>query len=306
VQAFQSCSVQTSATWGLDRISEVALNLDERYVYPTGAGVGVTAYIVDTGIEITHPDFQDRAEWGANFADQDNTDCNGHGTHVAGTVAGQTYGVAKGANLVAVKVLDCSGSGTWEGVVSGIQYVASEHKKRKTASVANMSLGGGKAQVVNDAVTAAIAAGVTFAVAAGNNDGEACLVSPASTPTAITVGATTVANVNGQQIDDRAYFSNYGTCVTLLAPGQMIASDWLDGTVKVISGTSMASPHVAGAAAAYLSANLAATPAQVKAYLSQQATEDVIQLSCLTTETVCKQTPNLLLYSPCAGARTLV
>jgi len=296
-----SCSSQHGADWGLDRIDERAIDLNGVYNYATTAGTGVDAYIVDTGILITHNEFVGRATWGANYADATNDDCNGHGTHVAGTVGGTTYGVAKNVHLIAVKVLGCSGSGSWAGVISGIQYVATQAGITKKPSVANMSLGGGLYTALNDAVAAAVATGVTFVVAAGNNNGDACSFSPASTPTAISVGATSVSGASGSEVDSRAYFSNYGTCVDVLAPGDIIKSAYIGGNTvtRSLSGTSMASPHVCGVAALFLSANPTATPADVLHNLVSNATPGVISMGC--TATACNQTPNLLLHTNCAA-----
>jgi subtilisin family serine protease len=192
-------------------------------------------------------------------------DCHGHGTHVAGTVGGTRYGVAKGVSLHAVKVLDCAGSGTWSGVIAGIDWVTANHA---SPAVANMSLGGSPNQAVNDAVTGSIAAGVTYAVAAGNSAVDACTFSPASTPTALTVGAT-------YWTDARASYSNIGPCVDLFAPGTFITSAWntSDTATAQLSGTSMATPHVAGTAALYLETHPSASPATVAAYLLATATE---------------------------------
>jgi subtilisin family serine protease len=295
-----ACASQSNAVWGLDRIDQRAINLDGTYRYSSTAGTGVDAYIVDTGILTTHTDFGGRAKWGANYADNTNSDCNGHGTHVAGTVGGTTYGVAKKVTLIAVKVLDCAGSGTNTGVISGINYVASQYKSTKRPSVANMSLGGGKSTALNNAVTAAITAGVTFALAAGNENQDACNTSPASTPTAITVGATTIADNGPNDVDERSSFSNFGTCVHILAPGELIKSDWIGSNTatQTISGTSMASPHVCGAAALYLADHPTASPATIKSYLIAQATSGVIDMAC--GGSVCNQTPNRLLYEACA------
>jgi subtilisin family serine protease len=197
-------------SWGLDRIDQRALPLNNSYTYPN-TGAGVTAYIIDTGIRTTHSDFGGRATWGTNTTgDGNNTDCHGHGTHVASTTGGSTYGVAKGVSLIAVKVLNCSGSGTTAGVNSGINFVTSHHTTG--AAVANMSLGGGFSQAQNDAVTASINDGVTYAIAAGNSNANACTFSPASTPAAITLGSST-------NTDARSSFSNIGTCLDLFAPG---------------------------------------------------------------------------------------
>jgi len=202
--------------------------------------------------------------------------------------------------LIAVKVLNCAGSGTWNGVISGIQYVATQAGTTKRPTVANMSLGGGKSTAVNDAVSAAVKAGVSFAVAAGNENQDACNVSPASTPDAITVGATTIDDIEGAETDERSTFSNYGTCVTLLAPGQLIKSAWIGSNTatNTISGTSMASPHACGVAAMYLGLNPMSSPAQVKSWMAANANANMINMIC--TNDVCRKTPNLLLYNACA------
>jgi len=299
VQAI-ACTQQQGADWGLDRVDQVVVNLNGNYQYDSSSGSGVDAYIVDTGILITHSEFGNRATWGANYVDTNNVDCNGHGTHVAGTVGGNTYGIAKSVNLIAVKVLNCAGSGTWNGVISGIQYVATQAGTTKRPTVANMSLGGGKSTAVNDAVSAAVKAGVSFAVAAGNENQDACNVSPASTPDAITVGATTIDDIEGAETDERSTFSNYGTCVTLLAPGQLIKSAWIGSNTatNTISGTSMASPHACGVAAMYLGLNPMSSPAQVKSWMAANANANMINMIC--TNDVCRKTPNLLLYNACA------
>ena len=254
---------QTGATWGLDRIDQRNLPLNSTYTYPNTAS-NVRAYIIDTGIRTTHSDFGGRATWGTNTVDTNNTDCNGHGTHVAGTVGGTKYGVAKSVRLVAVKVLNCSGSGTTAGVISGVNWVTSNAVK---PAVANMSLGGGASTTLDNAVANSINSGITYALAAGNSSANACNSSPARVASAITVGATT-------STDARASYSNYGSCVDIFAPGSSITSAWRtsDTATNSISGTSMASPHVAGAAALVLSANTSYTPAQVASYLTSNAT----------------------------------
>ena len=255
-------ATQTNPPWGLDRIDQRALPLNAAYSYTT-TGAGVTAYIIDTGIRTTHVDFGGRAVHGYDAIDNalPADDCNGHGTHVAGTTGGRTYGVAKGVRLVAVRVLNCAGSGTWAQVIAGINWVTSNHAAGAPA-VANMSLGGGLNSSVNSAVTNSIADGVSYAVAAGNSNANACNYSPASTPNAITVGAT------GSN-DARASFSNFGTCVDIWAPGVGVLSAYYtsDTATASLSGTSMASPHVAGAAARVLQTNPAWTPLQVRNYL---------------------------------------
>ncbi|MFI7429439.1 S8 family peptidase [Micromonospora sp. NPDC049836] len=254
---------QTGATWGLDRIDQRNLPLNSTYTYPNTAS-NVRAYIIDTGIRTTHSQFGGRATWGTNTVDTNNTDCNGHGTHVAGTVGGSTYGVAKGVRLIAVKVLNCSGSGSTSGVISGVNWVTSNAVK---PAVANMSLGGGASSTLDSAVANSISSGVTYGIAAGNSSANACNSSPARVASAITVGATT-------STDARASYSNYGSCVDIFAPGSSITSAWRtsDTATNTISGTSMATPHVVGAAALVLGANPSYTPAQVASYLTTNAT----------------------------------
>ena len=278
----EETDTQTGATWGLTRISERALNLDGIYKYPSTAGRGVTAYILDTGIQTTNADFGGRSSWGTNVVDRDNRDCNGHGTHVAGTIGGTRYGVAKLATLVGVKVLNCQGSGTMAGIVAGVNWVTEHHVAGK--SVANMSLGGGKTPAVNDAVNHMVDSGVFASVAAGNNNGDACNYSPAGASGAVTVAASDNA-------DRKATFSNWGRCVDVYAPGVAITSDWIgsDTATNTISGTSMAAPHVAGVAALYLSEH-ASPPAAAATWIADHATAGVI------TNGGVGGTPNRLLY----------
>ncbi|WP_436492366.1 S8 family peptidase [Actinokineospora sp. HUAS TT18] len=256
-------------SWGLDRVDQRDLPLNQKYTYATTAS-NVTAYIIDTGINLTHNDFGGRATSGRDTVDNDNdaTDCQGHGTHVAGTVGGGAYGLAKGVKLKAVRVLNCSGSGTNAGVIAGIDWVTANHVK---PAVANMSLGGGASTTLDDAVRRSIAAGVTYAVASGNSNANACNYSPARVAEALSVNASDSA-------DARASFSNYGTCTDLFAPGVGITSAWIGGNAatNTISGTSMASPHVAGAAALYLAANPTASPATVNAAIVNAATPNKI------------------------------
>ena len=256
-------ATQTNPPWGLDRIDQRTLPLSGTFTYPNTAS-NVRAYIIDTGIRTTHTQFGGRATWGTNTVDSNNTDCNGHGTHVAGTVGGSTYGVAKQVRLVAVKVLNCSGSGSTTSVVNGVNWVTANAVR---PAVANMSLGGGASTAIDNAVANSIRAGITYAVAAGNSSANACSYSPARTPTAITVGSTT-------NTDARSSFSNYGSCVDIFAPGSGILSAYRtsDTATSTLSGTSMASPHVAGAAALLLSANPGLTPDQVSSSLTSNAT----------------------------------
>ncbi|MFE6132335.1 S8 family serine peptidase [Streptomyces sp. NPDC056437] len=257
-------------SWGLDRIDQRALPANRSYTYPDTAGEGVTAYIIDTGVRITHSDFGGRASYGYDAIDNDNTaqDGNGHGTHVAGTVAGTGHGVAKKARIVGVRVLDNSGSGTTEQVVAGIDWVTRNAVK---PAVANLSLGGGVDPALDTAVRNSIASGVTYVIAAGNDGANASNYSPARVTEAITVGSTT-------STDARSSFSNYGTVLDIFAPGSSITSSWNtgDAATNTISGTSMATPHVAGAAALYLAASRTATPAQVSTALTTAATSGVV------------------------------
>ncbi|WP_418957147.1 S8 family peptidase [Streptomyces tritici] len=280
---------QPGATWGLDRVDQRDLPLSTTYTYGATAS-NVTAYIIDTGIRTSHGEFGGRASVGTDTVGdgQNGQDCQGHGTHVAGTVGGAKYGVAKGVKLVAVRVLGCDGSGTTAGVIAGVDWVTANAQK---PAVANMSLGGSANASLDDAVKRSIASGVTYAVAAGNGlpllglPANACNYSPARVPEALTVGAT-------DSSDRRASFSNYGRCVDLFAPGVNVTSAWKDGdgATNTISGTSMASPHTAGAAALHLAGHPTATPAQVGAALVDNATPDKVQ-NALTGS------PNRLLYT---------
>jgi subtilisin family serine protease len=281
VVALSAAATQTGAEWGLDRIDQRDLPLAKTYVYPNTAA-NVTAYILDTGVRLTHSEIAGRASSGYDFVDRDTnaTDCQGHGTHVAGTVAGKTYGVAKAAKIVAVRVLGCDGSGSYSGIIAGVDWVT---KNAVKPAVVNMSLGGTASAALDAAVQKSIASGVTYAVAAGNENKNACTVSPARAADAITVGAT-------DSKDARASFSNYGTCVDIFAPGVGILSSTKNGdtTTGRMSGTSMATPHVAGAAALYLSTHPSATPAQVRDALVTNATPNKV--------TDPKGSPNKLLF----------
>ncbi|KAJ7736851.1 peptidase S8/S53 domain-containing protein [Mycena metata] len=263
----QESAVQKSAPWGLARVShrnKLSFSTFTRYEYDDEGGKGVDVYVIDTGINIAHQEFQGRASWGKTIPDNDvDEDGNGHGTHCAGTIASRKYGVAKGANVVAVKVLGSNGSGSMSDVIAGVVYAAEQAQAKakaaeaekaatgKTAhkgSVANMSLGGGKSPALDRAVNAAVDAGLHFAVAAGNDNRDACSYSPAAAEKAVTVGASTLG-------DERAYFSNFGSCVDVFAPGLNILSTWTGSptATNTISGTSMASPHTAGLLAYLLS-----------------------------------------------------
>jgi aqualysin 1 len=275
-------TTQSGATWGIDRIDQRALPLSTTYSY-TNTGAGVRAYIIDTGINTSLGDFGGRASSGYDAVDGGAADdCNGHGTHVAGTVGGTKWGVAKGASLIAVRVLDCGGSGSWSGVIAGMDWVAANHV---SPAVANMSLGGGASTAVDDAAKRLIASGVVTAIAAGNgNQGglgqDACKYSPARVPEAITVGAT-------DNTDTKPRFSNYGPCVDIFAPGVNIKSDWFNTAygadyTRTISGTSMATPHVAGVAALYLQSNPGASTSAVANALYANATQGVVKNSSTT------------------------
>jgi len=261
-QLVYTTETQSNAPWGLARVSHrapLSFGTFNKYSYDSTAGEGVTVYIVDTGISIHHVDFEGRARWGITIPDGDeDVDGNGHGTHVAGTIAGKRYGVSKKANVVAVKVLRSNGSGTMSDVIKGVEWVAEDHieslkeaRRRGTSAKgtgANMSLGGGKSRTLDSAVNGAVDAGVHFAVAAGNDNRDACDYSPAAAEKAITVGASTIE-------DERAWFSNFGSCVDVFGPGKDITSTWIGSNTatNTISGTSMASPHVAGLVAYFLS-----------------------------------------------------
>jgi len=274
----RAVTTQSNATWGIDRIDQRALPLSGTYTY-NNTGAGVTAYIIDTGIDYGHSEFGGRASFGYDAFGGNGTDCNGHGTHVAGTTGGTTYGVAKGVTLKAVRVLDCGGSGSWSGVIAGMDWVTANHSAGSPA-VANMSLGGGASASVDDATRRMIADGVATAVAAGNgNQGgraqDACKYSPARVAQAMTVGATT-------RTDVKTSWSNYGTCVDWFAPGSGITSAWIgsgNSETSTISGTSMASPHTAGVAALYLQSNPGASAEAVRDALYANTTKGVVTSS---------------------------
>ncbi|KAJ5958248.1 uncharacterized protein N7479_005398 [Penicillium vulpinum] len=297
--------VEKNAPWGLARISHresLSFGNFNKYLYAEDGGEGVDAYVIDTGTNVAHVDFEGRATWGKTIPQGDaDEDGNGHGTHCSGTIAGKKFGVAKKANVYAVKVLRSNGSGTMSDVVKGVEWAAEAHIKKSKkgdknfkGSVANMSLGGGSSRTLDLAVNAAVDAGIHFAVAAGNDNADACNYSPAAAEKAVTVGASTLA-------DERAYFSNYGKCTDIFAPGLNILSTWVgsEHATNTISGTSMASPHIAGLLAYYVSLAPAkdsayavadVTPKQLKAALISVATEG-------TLTDIPSDTPNLLAWN---------
>lgn len=280
VHTMGEVAVERGAPWGLARISHrksLSFSTFNKYLYSADGGEGVDVYVIDTGTNIHHVDFGGRAKWGKTIpANDEDEDGNGHGTHCSGTIAGQKYGVAKKANITAIKVLKSNGSGTMSDVIKGVEFAALSHTRKVEAmkkdkkgkkgfkgSAANMSLGGGKSPTLDLAVNAAVDAGIHFAVAAGNDNADSCNYSPAAAKKAVTVGASTIA-------DERAYFSNYGKCNDIFAPGLNILSTWIGSkyATNTISGTSMASPHIAGLLAYFLSLQ----PTQDSAYATTEIT----------------------------------
>jgi serine protease len=277
-QIMEANTTQYNPTWGLDRVDQASLPLSGSYTY-TNTGNGVTAFVVDTGILSSHSDLSGRVGSGYTAISDGNgtNDCNGHGTHVAGTIGSETYGLAKDVSLVPVRVLGCNGSGSNSGVIAGVDWVA---QNASGPSVANMSLGGGNSNALDNAVNGAINTGVTFVVAAGNDNSNACSGSPNRVPAALTIAAST-------SNDSRSSFSNYGSCIDLFAPGSNIKSTWSNGSTNTISGTSMAAPHVAGAVALYLQTNPSASPSQVESVIEGNAVANKISSA--------QGSPNLLL-----------
>ncbi|MFJ3778143.1 S8 family serine peptidase [Streptomyces sp. NPDC090075] len=268
-------------SWGLDRIDQRALPLDNNFS-AYGSGQGVTAYILDTGIDFTHPDFGGRAQRGFDAIGdgRNGADCNGHGTHVAGTVGGSTFGVARKVNLVSVRVLNCESRGAWSGIIAGFEWVANNAHQ---PAVLNASLGGDRLESVNNAATAVSNQGVLPVIAAGNSNIDACRVSPASAARVVTVGAT-------NRYDEETDFSNWGECLDIYAPGKDIVSAKLGGGSVALDGTSMAAPHVAGVAALYKAEHPNALPAEVANFLSDKSTKDTIQ-------NLSDNSPNQLLFT---------
>ncbi|HVK27940.1 MAG TPA: S8 family peptidase, partial [Nocardioides sp.] len=292
---FRTTTTQSpTPSWGLDRVDQRSLPLNRTYTYLHN-GTGVDVYLVDTGLQIGHPDFGGRAVSGTDTVDRDSTaqDCNGHGTHVAGTAGGARYGVAKRVRLIGVRVLDCDGSGQTSQVVAGLDWVVRHHRAGRPA-VVNMSLSGPVSAAMDTAVRNVIADGVTVVVAAGNDNVDACKTSPARVPGVLTVAAS-------DRTDARATFSNWGTCVDLFAPGVDITSDWKGSATRTISGTSMATPHVVGAAAVYLDAHPSASPATVHSAIVGASTKGKItgaEKKCLLLFCSAGTPNNGLLYVP--------
>lgn len=307
----EKCDPETEkgAPWGLARVSHrKSLNFGtfNKYLFAEEGGEGVDAYVIDTGTNTDHVDFGGRAHWGKTIPSGDeDADGNGHGTHCSGTIAGKKYGVAKKANVYAVKVLRSNGSGTMSDVIAGVEFAANSHIEQVAAakkgkrkgfkgSVANMSLGGGKTTPLDAAVNAAVSAGLHFAVAAGNDNADACNYSPAAAEKALTVGASAID-------DSRAYFSNYGKCTDIFAPGLNIQSTWIGSktAINTISGTSMASPHICGLLAYYLSLQ----PAADSEYSVAPITPEKLKSNILAVSTIGaltdipSDTPNLLAWN---------
>lgn len=277
-QVMTTQATQSGVTWGIDRIDQRARPLSGTYTY-TSTGTGVRAYIIDTGIQTSHPQFGGRASAVYDALGGSGQDCNGHGTHVAGTVGSATYGVAKNVYLRAVRVLDCNGSGSNSGVIAGMDWVATN---KIAPAVANMSLGGGYSAATNTSANNLANSGVFLAVAAGNSNADACNSSPSSAANVTSVASST-------STDAKSSFSNYGSCTHLYAPGSSITSTWLNGGTNTISGTSMASPHVAGVAALYKAVNGNASYSTIRSWLTTNATANVITGNP-------SGTPNRLLY----------
>jgi subtilisin family serine protease len=287
------CTTQQSATWGLVRTAEEDLVLTGEYKYLGGAGSGVMTYVIDTGIYCGHNDFGNRCQWGANFVDSDDSDGNGHGTHVAGTMVGNTYGLAKSAMVKAVKVLSAGGSGSTAGVIAGVNWVvedaiaiAKKAGKMVAKAVGNMSLGGGRSTALNAAVDAAHDAEIVMAVASGNSLADACNYSPASAANAVCVSSST-------NQDAMSSFSNWGSCVDIFGPGTSITSAWIGGpnSINTISGTSMASPHVAGVVAKLMH--------EYPAYDADKIVAEMDEISTRNKLSGVRGSPNKLCYHGC-------
>lgn len=306
----ESCGLQKKATWGLSRVSSHETRTN-RYTYPGSAGKGVYAYVIDSGVRLDHVEFSGRIcekkfDGYPSKNKPEGEDGNGHGTHVAGTIAGTTWGIAKDANICVAKVLSAEGSGSNSVVIAGVQWACAEEEGRESIKdrVANMSLGGGRSRALDQAVKACVDKGMPFIVAAGNERDDACMHSPAAEFTAITVMAT-------DRNDDFAVFSNFGTCANIFAPGQDITSAWIDGpeSTNTISGTSMASPHVCGVAALIKGNHRDLSPEQILDRMLQSADSNKISripdqpmLTGVNSSRPVREprnTPNELLFSDC-------
>jgi len=299
VATIAACSTPSAAgSWGQTRVSQARMNLDGKYSAPA-TGAGVDAYILDTGIYTANVDFAGNANFGYKAtASWSDTDGNGHGTHVASTVGGKSYGIATSVSLIAVKVLDDNGSGSWSGVVSGIDWTIGQARTSGRPSVINMSIGGGASAVVDAAANSAVEANVVTVVAAGNSNGDACNESPARATAVLSVGSTeqTVSIPPG---DRRSYFSNYGPCVKVFAPGSEIKAAWIGSTTatNTISGTSMASPHVCGIAALQRELDRSANAKSIQASIVSTANQGTIDMNCRAA--TCNLSPNLMAWNGC-------
>jgi subtilisin family serine protease len=300
----QTCSPAYDAdSWGLQRVAYRPISLSKPYQTKyTKLGTGVDIYVIDTGINLNHVDFDGRAKFGFKASSGwSNGDGNGHGTHVASTCGGKEYGLAKNANLITVKVLGDDGSGTFAGVVAGVDFVFAQKESTGRPTVGNMSLGGGKSAALDAACNRASAAGVIMVVAAGNDNGDACNVSPAGASGVISVAASTTDGAGTNQQDLRSSFSNWGTCVALFAPGSEIKGAWIGSNTatNTISGTSMASPHVAGAAALVLGEQPGLSYADVHKVIIDSTSYNLVTLNCAGRPAACGRTNNYLLFVGC-------
>jgi len=297
----QTCAEQDGATWGINRIGQkITFTLDGIYKYPN-TGAGVDAYIFDTGVRITHSEFGGRATFMYKAQSSwPSTDDNGHGTHVASTVGGTVYGVAKNVNILAYKVLGGDGSGTYDGIIDAMDNAVENRRSTGKPSTGNMSLGGGVSLAVNQAVDACTDAGIYMVVAAGNDNYDACYYSPASANKVLSVMASDVADQGGQQRDIRSSFSNYGSCTSVFGPGSDVTGAWIgsDTAIRTISGTSMASPHVCGSVAVYLQSNPNSNWVKTEADIIQGSSKGGVILNC-GSNTICNGSPNAMVYSGC-------
>eukprot|EP01065_Artemidia_motanka_P052012 TRINITY_DN9291_c0_g1_i1.p1 TRINITY_DN9291_c0_g1~~TRINITY_DN9291_c0_g1_i1.p1 ORF type:complete len:419 (+),score=160.91 TRINITY_DN9291_c0_g1_i1:60-1259(+) len=291
---------QDRASWGQSRTTvKTAGEVSDQYIFDEKWGHGVDAYVLDTGVYCEHDELRGHCEWGLTVTGTAGEDRNGHGTHVAGTIGGKTYGVAKSTHIIAVKVLGDGGSGTKEGVIRGTEWSVDEMKKRGRKGVANLSLGGSFSQAQNDAMDAAVDAGLQMAIAAGNSNADTCTSSPASAPKPVTVMSSDRGNNGGEQVDIRSTFSNYGKCADIIAPGSGILSCYIGSPTATasLSGTSMAAPHVAGVIAEFYSQHAKATPQDARDYLLSNSLDDIVDLRCNNGD--CRESPNKLLHIAC-------